>query len=123
MDFSQIASEDKIKRAYEDGEFKDLPGYGKALKLEDLSSIPQELRMAYKMMKNAGMINEESALKQELLTIEDLIDKCQDPDEEILLRQKLSQKKLRMNQLMKKRNSTNSAVFKDYQSQINNKYR
>jgi len=124
MDFSSIIAEDKIKRAYKNGEFDDLPGYGKKMKLEDLSSIPEDLRMAYKMMKNAGMIdNEETALKKELLTIEDLIDKCEDEGERVILQQKYNQKQLRLSQVLKKRGSSNSAIFKDYQSRINEKFR
>ncbi|WP_078549923.1 DnaJ family domain-containing protein [Litchfieldia alkalitelluris] len=123
MDFSQIASEDKIRRAYEDGEFNDLPGLGEKLKLEDLSAIPQELRMAYKMMKNAGIINEETELRKELLTIEDLIDKCQDDGQRAQLQGKLTQKKLRLNQVMKTRKSnSNSAMFKNYETKINSKF-
>ncbi|MFC4319924.1 DnaJ family domain-containing protein [Litchfieldia salsa] len=123
MDFSQIASEDKIRRAYEDGEFNDLPGYGKQLKHEDLSAIPQELRMAYKMMKNAGIINEETDLRRDLLTIEDLIDKCQDNEQRGVLQEKLTQKKLRLNQVMKSRKTSNSSLFKNYETKINNKLR
>ncbi len=123
MDFSQIVSEDKIRRAYENGEFDNLPGYGKKLKLEDLSSIPPDLRMAYKMMKNAGMINEETELKKELLTIEDLIDKCHDDEQRAELQGKLTQKKLRLNQIMKQRKGSNSGLFKNYETKINNKLR
>ena len=124
MDFSSIVSEDKIKRAYKNGEFDNLPGYGKKMKLEDLSSIPEDLRMAYKMMKNAGMIdNEETALKKELLSIEDLLDKCEDDDKRVILQQRLNQKQLRMSQMLKKRGSSNSSVFKDYQNRINDKFR
>jgi len=124
MDFSSIVSEDKIKRAYKNGEFDNLPGYGKKMKLEDLSSIPEDLRMAYKMMKNAGMIdNEETALKKELLSIEDLLDKCEDDDKRVILQQRLNQKQLRLSQMLKKRGSSNSSVFKDYQNRINDKFR
>jgi len=124
MDFSSIVSEDKIKRAYKNGEFDNLPGYGKKMKLEDLSSIPEDLRMAYKMMKNAGMIdNEETALRKELLSIEDLLDKCEDDDKRVILQQRLNQKQLRMSQMLKKRGSSNSSVFKDYQNRINDKFR
>ncbi|MBD8070845.1 DUF1992 domain-containing protein [Bacillus sp. PS06] len=123
MDFSQIVSEDKIRRAYENGEFDNLPGYGKKLKHEDLSAIPQELRMAYKIMKNAGVINEETELRKELLTIEDLIDKCHDDEQRVLLNEKLTQKKIRLNQVMKNRKGSNSSIFKNYETKVNDKFR
>lgn len=54
--FSFIASlaERRIAEAREAGAFDNLPGYGKPLTLEDDSHIPPELRMSYRILKNAG---------------------------------------------------------------------
>ncbi len=78
MDFFSILSEDRIKKAYKDGEFDHLPGYGKPLPFDDLSSVPENLRMAYRIMKNAGFTDEENQMKKEMLTIEDLIKQCEE---------------------------------------------
>lgn len=123
MDFSHIVSEDKIRRAYKDGEFDNLPGYGKPLKLDDLSAIPEDLRMAYRVMKNAGVINEEMEIKKELLTIENLLDNCEDQERKLVLQNKLNEKQLRLNQILKSRKTSHSAVFKDYQTQMYNKFK
>ncbi|WP_096155745.1 J-domain-containing protein [Bacillus sp. FJAT-45066] len=121
MDFSRI-TDDKIRKAYEDGEFEQLPGYGKKLELEDLSNVPPELRMAYKIIKNAGMAEEEQ-VRSEIQYIEDLIDKAHDSLEEDRLRVRLNEKLIRFNQLMeKKKQETNSAVFKNYQNKIHDKF-
>ncbi len=121
MDLFQIVSEDRIKKAYKDGEFDNLPGLGKPLKLEDLSGIPEELRMAYKLLKNAGYTHEESQLLQELMTIENLIKKCDDTSEKENLQKRMNEKLLRFNRLMSKRGvNTNSAVFKNYEHKLNN---
>ena len=121
MDFSRI-TDDKIRKAYEDGEFEQLPGYGKKLELEDLSNVPPELRMAYKIMKNAGMAEEEQ-VRSEIQYIEDLIDKAHDSLEEDRLRVRLNEKLFRFNQLMeKKKQESNSAVFKNYQNKIHDKF-
>jgi DNA polymerase I-like protein with 3'-5' exonuclease and polymerase domains len=121
MDLFHIVSEDRIKKAYRDGEFNHLPGYGKPLELEDLSGIPEELRMAYKLMKNAGYTEEESSLRQEMMTIESLLKKCDDSEKDDL-QKKLNEKLLRFNQLMSKRGvQTNSAFFKNYQQKVQNK--
>ncbi|WML28696.1 DUF1992 domain-containing protein [Neobacillus sp. OS1-32] len=118
MDMFQKISEERIKKAYKDGEFDNLPGMGKPLKLEDLSAIPEELRMAYKLLKNAGYTEEENTLRQEMMSIEDLLKKCQDDDRE-LLQKKLNEKLLRFNQLMSKRGKkTNSSIFKNYEAKI-----
>lgn len=122
MDFSFIVSEDRIKKAYEDGEFANLPGLGKPLKLDDLSSVPEELRMAYRMLKNAGFSADESVLRQEVMTIEDLIKKCQDDAEREQLKNQLSEKLLRYNQMISKRGvRTNSALFKNYEHKLEKK--
>ncbi|MGJ7911745.1 DnaJ family domain-containing protein [Neobacillus sp. LXY-1] len=122
MDLFHILSEDRIKKAYRDGEFDNLPGYGKPLELEDLSYIPEELRMAYKLLKNAGFTEEENHLRQEMMTIEDLMKRCDDNIEKAEMQKKLNEKLLRFNQLMsKRRGHTNSAIFKNYQLKIQDK--
>jgi hypothetical protein len=122
MDMFHLVSEERIKKAYKDGEFENLAGFGKPLQLEDLSGIPEELRMAYKIMKNAGYTEEESHLRQEMMTIDDLIKKCDDSEEKENLQSKLNEKLLRFNRLMSKRGkNTNSAIFKNYQQKVNNK--
>ncbi|WP_404330907.1 DnaJ family domain-containing protein [Mesobacillus maritimus] len=122
MDFSTIVSEDRIKKAYEDGAFSRMPGFGKPLKSDDLSAVPQELRMAYRMMKNAGYSPEESVLRQEVLTIEDLIKKCQDDTELNQLKNQLSQKLFEYNKMISQRGvKTNSAFFKNYEHKIEQK--
>lgn len=124
MDMFHIVSEDRIKKAYKDGEFDNLPGYGKPLKLEDLSGIPEELRMAYKIMKNAGFSEEENHLRKEMMTIEDLIKKCDDSGEKEDLQKKLNEKLLRFNQLMSKRGAkTNSSIFKNYEQKVEKRFK
>jgi hypothetical protein len=117
VDFFRLTDE-KIRKAYEDGEFENLPGYGKRLELEDLSNVPPEMRMAYKMMKNAGMM-EEQQVRTEIEYLEDLIEGAHSDVEEARLNQRLTEKQLRLQQLIqKKKKDANSAVFKDYQNQI-----
>ena len=49
-------AERKIEEAIERGEFESLPGAGRPLDLDDLDPLlPEELRMAYRILKNAGM--------------------------------------------------------------------
>ncbi|MDZ5473518.1 DUF1992 domain-containing protein [Bacillus sp. 31A1R] len=124
MDFSTVISEERIRKAYEDGEFTNLPGLGKPLELEDLSSIPEDLRMAYRMLKNAGFSpGEENKLKQEMMTLEDLISNTEDNEEREGLKKKLNEKLLRFNQMMdKRRGHSHSSMFKNYEQKINSKW-
>ena len=121
MDFTHII-EEKIRRAYDDGEFENLPGFGKPLILEDFSGIPEELRMAYRLLKNAGYSEEENKIRKEMMTIEDLIRKCQDSEEKKNLQKRLNQKLHLYNGMMSKKGAqTNSSLFKNYEQKIHKK--
>jgi hypothetical protein len=124
MDLFHIIAEERIRKAYKDGEFDNLKGYGKPLELEDLSSIPEELRMAYKIMKNAGYTEEESSLHKEMMTIETLLKNCDDRVEKAELQKKLNEKLLPLNQIMSKRGvQTHSALFKNYEHKIEKRFK
>ncbi|MDR9792333.1 DUF1992 domain-containing protein [Aeribacillus pallidus] len=115
--FAQIA-EDRIKKAYEEGEFKELPGMGKPLPHDDLSDIPEELRMVYRLLRNAGMVDQENDLKKELLTIQDLLKCCEDEAERKKLQQKLSEKQLALERIVKKRNIFNTSASQFYKDKV-----
>ena len=71
--------EDKIKKSIEDGEFDHLPGIGKPLDLkDDLPGLPPELKIVYKTLKNAGYMDENEEIKQDNLTIKDLLSRATD---------------------------------------------
>lgn len=124
MDLFHIIAEEKIKQAMKDGEFDRLPGMGKPLKLDDMSGVPENLRMAYRIMKNAGYTEEETDLRKELMTIEDLIKKCDNDSERQSLQKQLNEKLLRFNCLMSKRGvQTNSSMFKQYERKLTNNFK
>lgn len=68
----QIA-ETRIQEAIEQGELRDLPGEGKPLRLDDDSAIPEELRVAYRILKNAGFLPPELQLRKEAREAEQLL--------------------------------------------------
>ena len=70
--FQRIA-ERRILEAIRDGAFDDLPGAGQPLKLDDDSGVPEDLRIAYKILKNAGYVPPEVALRKEIAKTEDLL--------------------------------------------------
>lgn len=117
-----IMSEQRIKKAYEDGEFKELPGFGKSLNLDDDLGVPQELKMAHRMMKNAGYTTDEMNVKKEMMRIEDLLRVCDDDLEKQELKKSLSENMLKYNAMLsKKRIKTNGSLFKNYEHKIENK--
>ena len=62
--FDQIA-ERRIAEAIANGELDNLPGAGRPLDLDDDALVPEELRLAYRILKNAGYVPAEvDALRQ-----------------------------------------------------------
>lgn len=53
LDLEWIA-ERRIREAIERGDFDQLPGAGKPLALDDDPLVPEDLRVAYRILKNAG---------------------------------------------------------------------
>lgn len=78
MLFLEIMAERKIREAMERGEFANLPGAGKPLRLDDDSMIPEDLRLAYKILRNAGCIPPELELRKEIITLRDLLRTVED---------------------------------------------
>jgi hypothetical protein len=99
--FDKVA-EQRIREAMENGEFDNLPAKGKRLIFED-AHIPEELRAAYKVLKNNGILPVEMDLKKEIVSLEKLIMDCECEDRKEVLRQKLTEKNLLYNVLMEKR--------------------
>lgn len=62
----QSIAERRIEESMAKGDFDDLPGRGKPLELEDDSHVPPELRMAYKVLRNAGCVPPELAERKEI---------------------------------------------------------
>ena len=75
--FQKIA-ERRILEAIREGAFENLPGAGQPLELEDNSNVPEDLRVAYKILKNAGYVPKEVALRKEIAQTEDLLDGMED---------------------------------------------
>lgn len=80
MWFLDRLAEQKISEARARGEFDDLAGQGQPLQLEDLSLVPEELRAAYILLKNAGYLPPEVSARQEITEVEALIRKAATPE-------------------------------------------
>jgi hypothetical protein len=81
MDFLQMIAERRIQEAMERGDFDNLPGRGKPIVQEDLSGVPEELRMAYKILKNAGCVPPEVELTNEVASLRRVVlemDECEE---------------------------------------------
>lgn len=71
----QIA-EQRILDAINDGQFDDLTGMGLPLPMEDNSLVPEELRVSYRILKNAGFLPPEMQLRGDIATVDTLINQA-----------------------------------------------
>jgi hypothetical protein len=94
--------ERKIQEAMERGEFDDLPGQGKPLFLEEDSHIPEELRVAYKILKNADCLPPELEARKEIRQMEDLLANVPDEKERYKLIKKINYMIMRLNMMGKR---------------------
>jgi len=99
--FVKIA-EERIRRAMEDGEFANLPGSGKPLMLEDEAWMPEDIRLTYRILKNAGCIPPELEKRQEILNLKDLLNTIDDDKERLKKLRELNFKLMEFN-IMRKR--------------------
>ncbi len=97
MDIFEKIAEEKIREAMEQGLFDDLPNKGKPLKLEDYSWVPEDLRIAYKILKNAGCIPPEMEIRKEIIDLKELLKTIDDDEERIRRIRELNFKLLKFN--------------------------
>lgn len=70
-----------IKDAQEKGDFDNLPGSGKPINLDDDSAVPEDLRVAYRILKNAGFLPPLLQDRKEAIGLDHLLQtlNCDDP--------------------------------------------
>ena len=67
--------EERIKAAQKQGRFDKLEGQGKPLVFED-SHVPDELRMAHKILKNSGFLPPEVEIRKQMTHVRELMDQA-----------------------------------------------
>ena len=82
--------EERIRKAQLRGEFDNLPGRGEPLVVEDNSGVPEDLRMAYKILKNADCLPPEIEAKKEIASTEALLTAVDDAAEKYRLLKRLN---------------------------------
>jgi hypothetical protein len=81
MGFLTDLAEERIRMAMQEGAFDDLPGRGQPLDLGDDALVPEDMRLAYRVLKNAGYIPEELLLRREIADVEELLGQALDAEE------------------------------------------
>jgi hypothetical protein len=82
--------EERIRTAQKRGDFDNLEGTGKPLTFPEDGFVPEDLRLAYKILKNADCLPPEIELKKEIERTEDLLADMHDVAERYHLLKKLN---------------------------------
>ena len=73
--------EERIKKAQKQGAFDNLPGSGKPIPFET-PNVPDELRLAHKILKNAGYLPPQIEVKKQITQTRELLDSIEAPGPE-----------------------------------------
>jgi hypothetical protein len=98
--FSEKLIEEIIREAMEKGEFDDLPGKGKPLDLDAYFATPEDVRLAFSVLKSAGCLPVVVELQNEIESLKARLDVCDDERERQSLRKEIEGKTLKLNLLM-----------------------
>lgn len=82
--------EDRIQKAQDEGVFDNLPGKGKPLNLDEDNSVPEDLRLTFKVLKNAHCLPIEMELRKEIFSLRQLLSAAIDPEDRRELRRELN---------------------------------
>ena len=121
MSYFWRIAEERIKEAQRAGAFDNLPGKGKRLDLEDLSCVPEDLRIGYLILKNAHVLPPEAELLKDIHTIEDLLKHVEDEGERRALAKSIQFKLIRLDML--KRRSMPLRSVREYSRKLLDKLR
>ncbi len=95
--------EEKIQEAMARGDFDDLPGAGRPLDLDGYFAAPEDLRMAWSVLRNAGYRPAEVELLNEIAGLKARLAAAMSDAERTRLRKQLDDKTLSLNLLLEQR--------------------
>ncbi len=101
MSFDRIV-ETIIKEAMERGEFDNLPGKGKPIDLTEYFEMPEEIRLANSVLKNAGMASREVDLLHEIAELKQMQEAVVDEKEKQQIDRQIRQKQIEFSLMMER---------------------
>jgi len=93
--------EKRILEAQKKGEFDDLPGSGEPISVEDDSHVPEDLRLTYKILKNANCVPPEVQLRKDIRKMEDMLEGMSDEKEKYRHIKRINFKIMQLNMMGK----------------------
>jgi hypothetical protein len=116
MDAVTRIAEERIRQAMAEGEFANLAGAGRPLIFEDETWVPEDLRLAYRFLKNAGYVPPELELRNEILALKDLLETIDNDKERIRRLRELNFKIMKFN--MSREKPLNLEEFPEYEQRL-----
>ena len=99
----ESAIEQRIREAMERGEFDNLAGSGKPLDLEAYFNTPEDLRMAFSILKSNDFVPEEVEIMREIAELKEKIGSDLTPTDLEQLRNRLNERSLALRLLLVRR--------------------
>lgn len=91
-----------IKEAQERGEFDNLKGKGKPLDLSAYFETPEDVRMAYSLLQNAGIVSAEVELLQEIAALKERLATTHEEGSRRKIKKIMTEKQLQFNVMMER---------------------
>lgn len=101
MNFDK-AVEAIIQEAMERGEFDNLPGKGKPIDLSAYFDTPEEVRLAYSVLKNAGMTPREVDFLKEIAELKQVLAAVLDERKKRDIQKQIQQKQVEFSWMMER---------------------
>ncbi len=101
MPFDRIV-EAILKEAMERGEFDNLPGKGKPIDLTEYFETPEEVRLAYSVLKNAGMTSREVDLLREIAELKQMLEGVLEEGKKQDITRQIRQRQIEFNMIMER---------------------
>jgi hypothetical protein len=80
MPFERLAQL-RLQQAIDDGLLENLPNRGERLDFDEYFAMPEDVRLAYSILKNANCVPEEVEIRQEIAALERAKAATSSPDE------------------------------------------
>ena len=91
----RLIAENRIQEAFKAGEFKDLPGKGCPLDLTDYFNTPEQDRIGFSLLRNAGVLPPEIELLKEIEALQARLNALTDRNEQEKLQEQIQFRKLK----------------------------
>ena len=95
--------EQKIREAIERGDFDNLEGKGKPLDLDAYFATPEDMRMAFAMLKSNEFVPDEIEKLNELARLKESLKSCIDETERMTLTMRINELSLAITILLEQR--------------------